>query len=82
MFFFLYFESSLAGLLYQIFRAMHMAYFQSLANPFLSIDAPYDATADHTALLVQGGRRWKGFRRRVDDVGRAVGANVPLNDDD
>lgn len=65
----------------KIFRAMHMAYFQSLANPFLRLDAPYDSAADHTALLVQGGKRWKGFRRRVDDVGRAVGANVP-NDED
>ncbi|KAH8105010.1 Sedlin [Phellopilus nigrolimitatus] len=64
-----------------IFRALHMAYFQSLANPFLRLDAPYDATSDHAALLVQGNRRWKGFRRRVDDVGRAVGANVPIDEE-
>ena len=58
---------------------MHMAYFQSLANPSLRLDATYDAAIDHTALLSQGGRRWKGFRKRVDDVGRAVGANVPFD---
>ena len=58
-----------------------MAYYQSLANPFLRLNTPFDAPPDHTALLVQGGKRWKGFRRRVDDVGRAVGANVPVDDD-
>ncbi|EJD00903.1 Sedlin [Fomitiporia mediterranea MF3/22] len=65
-----------------IFRAMHMAYFQSLANPFLRLDAPFDSTTDHTAPLTQGLKRWKGFKRRVDDVGRAVGANVPPDDDE
>ena len=60
---------------------MHMAYFQALANPFLRLDAPYDTVVDHSALLVQGGRRWKGLRRRVDDVGRAVGAVIPSNTD-
>ncbi|KAI5122162.1 hypothetical protein M0805_007061 [Coniferiporia weirii] len=65
-----------------IFRALHMAYFQSLANPFLRLDAPYEATSDHAALLVQGGRRWKGFRRRVDDIGRALGANVSGSNDE
>lgn len=61
---------------------MHMAYFQALANPFLRLDAPFDAVIDHTALLVQGGKRWKGLRRRVDDVGRAVGATIPLSADE
>lgn len=65
----------------QIFRALHMAYYHSLANPFLKLDAPQDATTDHSALLEQGGRKWKGFRRRVDDIGRAVGAIVPVSDD-
>jgi len=64
-----------------IFRALHMAYYHSLANPFLKLDAPQDATTDHSALLEQGGRKWKGFRRRVDDIGRAVGAIVPVSDD-
>ena len=59
-----------------------MAYYQALANPFLRLDAPYEAATDHSSLLVQGGKRWKGFRKRVDDVGRAVGATIPANDDD
>jgi len=65
-----------------IFRAFHMAYYQALANPFLRLDAPYDAAIDHTAVLVQGSRKWKGFRRRVDDVARACGVNIPVNQDD
>ena len=59
-----------------------MAYYHALANPFLRLDAPYDAAAsDHAALLVQSSKRWKGFRQRVDDVARAVGMNV-INDED
>ncbi|KLO19769.1 Sedlin [Schizopora paradoxa] len=60
-----------------IFRALHMAYYHALANPFLRLDAPYDAVVDHTALLVQSKTQWKGFRRRVDEVARACGVNVP-----
>lgn len=66
----------------QIFRAFHMAYYQALANPFLRLDAPYEAATDHSALLAQGDKRWKGLRKRVDDVGRAVGATIPANNDD
>lgn len=65
----------------QIFRAFHMAYYQALANPFLRLDAPYDASSDHAALLAQSTKRWNKFRRRVDEVARAVGAIVPTNDD-
>jgi hypothetical protein len=53
-----------------------MAYFQSLSNPFLRLNAPPDATTDHASLLVQSNKRWKGFQRRVDDVGRAIGAYI------
>jgi len=65
-----------------IFRALHMAYYHALTNPFLRLDAPYDAIVDHTALLVQSKTQWKGFRRRVDDVARACGVNVPSDDEE
>jgi len=65
-----------------IFRALHMAYYHALANPFLRLDAPYDIGTDHAAVLVQGSRKWKGFRRRVDDVARACGVNLPANQDE
>ena len=59
-----------------------MAYYQSLANPFLRLEAPFDAVLDHAALLVQSSKRWKGFRRRVDDVARSVGAVITPGDED
>lgn len=59
-----------------------MAYYHALANPFLRLDAPYEAATDHSALLVQGGKQWKEFRKRIDDVGRAVGVNIPANRDE
>lgn len=65
-----------------IFRAFHMAYYQSLSNPFLRLDAPYDIATDDAALIVQSSKKWNGFKRRVDDVGRAIGANVPADGDD
>ncbi|TDL29194.1 Sedlin [Rickenella mellea] len=65
-----------------IFRAFYNAYYQSLANPFLRLDAPQDSITDHSALLSQGSSKWKGFRRRVDDVARAVGAVVTTDERD
>ncbi|KAH9951725.1 trafficking protein particle complex 2 [Amylocystis lapponica] len=57
-----------------IFRAMHTAYRQSAANPFLKLDAPTEGINDHATVLLAGGAQWKGFRRRVDEIGRAVAA--------
>ncbi|KZP32928.1 Sedlin [Athelia psychrophila] len=55
-----------------IFRALHMAFYTSISNPFLKLDA------NDPALLV-GGAKWKGFRRRVDEIARVVGVTVPLS---
>ncbi|GBE79481.1 Uncharacterized protein SCP_0206810 [Sparassis crispa] len=60
-----------------ISKALHTAYRQSVANPFLRLNAPVDGTIDHAALLLVGSPKWRGFRRRVDDIGRAVGAIGP-----
>ena len=53
---------------------MHTAYRQSIANPFLKLNAPPEGVSDHAAVLLAGSAQWKGFRRRVDEIGRAVGA--------
>lgn len=59
----------------QIFKALHSAYRRSLANPFLRLHTPIDA--DPAALLtLSGGDRFKAFRQRVDEVGKAV-SGVP-----
>ncbi|KAI0959611.1 hypothetical protein AcW1_004394 [Taiwanofungus camphoratus] len=61
-----------------IFRALHNAYRLSVANPFLKLNAPMEGLNDHAAILLAGGAQWKGFRRRVDDIGKAVGAAGPV----
>jgi hypothetical protein len=60
----------------QIFKAMHMAYYSAVSNPFLRLEAPPDATADPSQLLLASRTRWRGFEERVDEISRAVG-NMP-----
>ncbi|EIM87790.1 Sedlin [Stereum hirsutum FP-91666 SS1] len=55
-----------------IFKALHLAYYQSVSNPFLKLHSSLDAPNDHATLLHAGSSKWKSFRRRVDDVARAV----------
>ncbi|KAI0774125.1 trafficking protein particle complex 2 [Fomes fomentarius] len=57
-----------------IFRALHTAYRQAVANPFLRLNAPIDGYNDHATILLAGSARWRTFRKRVDDIGKAVGA--------
>jgi len=59
-----------------IFRALHMAFYASVSNPFLKLDANNFGNEQHLAMLV-GGAKWKGFRRRVDEIARVVGVTVP-----
>ena len=58
----------------QIFRALHTAYRQAVANPFLRVNAPIDGYNDHATLLQAGSSKWRAFRKRIDDIGKAVGA--------
>ncbi|KZT72489.1 Sedlin [Daedalea quercina L-15889] len=60
-----------------VFRAMHTAYRLSIANPFLKVNMPLEGVNDHAAMLAAGSAKWKAFRQRVDDVGRAMGASIP-----
>ncbi|THG97619.1 hypothetical protein EW026_g4414 [Hermanssonia centrifuga] len=59
-----------------IFKALHTAYRRSVANPFLRLNVPMDSAIDHTVLVSAGSAQWKGFKRRVDEIGRAAGATV------
>ncbi|KAF8591588.1 Sedlin [Ramaria rubella] len=61
-----------------IFKALHGAYRRSVANPFLKLYATTDG--DPTILLsANGAELFKSFRRRVDEVGKAVGGNTEEN---
>jgi len=61
-----------------IFKALHMAYYSAISNPFLKLDAPADASSDHSPFLLVGGTKWKGLRRRVDEISRVVGNVAPV----
>lgn len=52
-----------------------MAYYSSISNPFLKLDAPTEEANDQYPLLLVGGVKWKGFRKRVDEISRVVGAS-------
>ncbi|KAF5364257.1 hypothetical protein D9756_000651 [Leucocoprinus leucothites] len=59
-----------------IFKAMHMAYFSAISNPFLRLESNTESSGDTSPYLLVGGGKWKSFRRRVDEVARAV-TNYP-----
>lgn len=65
--------STQSALITQIFRALHTAYRHAVANPFLRLNAPIDGSNDHATILLAGSSRWRMFRKRVDDIGKAVG---------
>ncbi|KAH8830827.1 Sedlin, N-terminal conserved region-domain-containing protein [Flagelloscypha sp. PMI_526] len=56
-----------------IFKALHSAYYQAVANPFLKLDTPADATSDHSPHLLVGKNKWTTLRRRVDEISKLVG---------
>jgi len=62
----------------QVFKALHMAFYSSISNPFLKLDAPNAANDQYPFILV-GGVKWKSFRRRVDEISRVVGTATPVS---
>ncbi|KAK2466186.1 hypothetical protein APHAL10511_001828 [Amanita phalloides] len=59
-----------------IFKALHMAYYSAISNPFLKLDVPPDASHAHAPYLQVGSSKWKAFRQRVDEISRVVGATA------
>ncbi|GLB33779.1 putative trafficking protein particle complex [Lyophyllum shimeji] len=53
-----------------IFKALHMAYYSAISNPFLKLDASADAAHDRSPYLLVGSPKWKNFRMRVDEISR------------
>ncbi|KZS94141.1 Sedlin [Sistotremastrum niveocremeum HHB9708] len=56
-----------------IFKALHVAYQQSLANPFLKLYVSEAAGQDPAQLLQSNNGRWKGLQKRVERIAKAVG---------
>ncbi|KAI6113722.1 trafficking protein particle complex 2 [Pisolithus croceorrhizus] len=60
-----------------IFKALHMAFYQAVSNPFLKLDGVSDSVADYSPYQVVGSAKWKRLRRMVDEIHRALGASTP-----
>jgi hypothetical protein len=56
-----------------IFKALHMAYYSSISNPFLKLNESVDSNSVHSLPLVVGSAKWKNFTRRIDDISVVVG---------
>ena len=54
-----------------------MAYYHAISNPFLKLDSATEPLSEKSVYLLAGSPRWKNFRRRVDDVCRAVSNPAP-----
>ncbi|KIJ70503.1 hypothetical protein HYDPIDRAFT_105246 [Hydnomerulius pinastri MD-312] len=59
------------------FKALHMAFYQAVSNPFLKLDAAPESANDQYPYLVVGSTKWTRFRRRVDEISRALGNPTP-----
>ncbi len=57
----------------QIFKALHMAYYSSIANPFLKLNYSVEGSSEQAVLLAVGSPKWKNFKRRVDEISWLVG---------
>ncbi|KAF5369872.1 hypothetical protein D9758_001076 [Tetrapyrgos nigripes] len=57
-----------------IFKALHMAYYSSISNPFLTHSDTSDSSQDGSRTLTVGSTKWKNFRRRIDEITRVVGS--------
>lgn len=57
----------------QIFKALHMAYYSSIANPFLKLNNSGEGSSEQASLLAVGNPKWKKFKRRVDEISWLVG---------
>jgi hypothetical protein len=68
-------ETSASIYILQIFKALHMAYYSAISNPFLKLDAHGPSHVTSSPSLV-GASKWKFFKRRIDEISRAVGTTA------
>lgn len=58
----------------QIFKALHIAYYSSVSNPFLKLEGSRENGGEQSSLLGVGSSKWKNFTRRIDEISRLVGS--------
>ncbi|KAF9075852.1 Sedlin [Rhodocollybia butyracea] len=54
-----------------IFKALHMAYYSAISNPFLTLEE--SSGHDSSRSLLAGSPKWKNLRSRIDEIARIVG---------
>ncbi|KAF5393667.1 hypothetical protein D9757_000046 [Collybiopsis confluens] len=54
-----------------IFKALHMAYYSAISNPFLLLEDP--AGNDGSRSLLVGSPKWRNLRGRVDEINKVLG---------
>lgn len=59
-----------------IFKALHLAYYSSISNPFLKLNESGDSHSEHSSLLAVGSAKWKNFGQRIDDISSVVGQTI------
>ncbi|KAF5321598.1 hypothetical protein D9619_000289 [Psilocybe cf. subviscida] len=63
-----------------IFKALHMAYYTSVSNPFLKLNTGNDGVAaEQASLLAVGSFQWKKFRRRIDEIHAIIASSANLS---
>ncbi|KAJ8454865.1 hypothetical protein ONZ45_g19139 [Pleurotus djamor] len=50
-----------------IFKALHMAYYSAISNPFLKLT---DGGSDTSPYLALSNSKWKKFKQNVDDIAK------------
>ncbi|KAH7887769.1 Sedlin [Phlebopus sp. FC_14] len=55
------------------FKALHMAFYRAVSNPFLKLDVDAETTNDQFPYSTVGSAKWKIFRRKLDEISRCLG---------
>lgn len=53
-----------------------MALYQAVSNPFLKLDVGSELGNDQQPYLAVGSAKWNMFRKRVDEINRALGNHI------
>lgn len=57
-----------------VFKALHMAFYRAVSNPFLKLDATPESSTDYSPYQVVGSVKWSRLRRKIDEIHRALGS--------
>jgi len=61
-----------------IFKALHLAFYRAVSNPFLRLGLSETETIDTAKLLNSNDKKWKLLEREVNKVAEATGPPAPV----